>query len=115
MSQQNVRPFATVGALALLLFMAGAGSVQARDLSSVRGPWGWFQEIWAQGASVVGSWHGVPAATKHPRSSGVHQKEGLGVDPSGKAGPGVDPNGAAASGPLCIGCGDQGHGLDPNG
>jgi len=105
MSQQNVRRFVTVGALALLLFMAGAGSVQARDLSSVRGPWGWFQEIWAQGVSVVGSWYGVPAATKNPRSPGVQQKEGLGVD----------PNGANSAGPVCIGCSDEGLGVDPNG
>jgi hypothetical protein len=106
MSQQNVRRFATVGALALLVFMAGAGSLQARDLSSVRGPWGWFQEIWAQGASVVGSWYGAPAAPgRNPRSAMGLQKEGHGLD----------PNGATTAGPLCMGCGDQGPGADPNG
>jgi hypothetical protein len=106
MFQQNVRRFATVGALALLFFMAGAGSVQARDLSSVRGPWGWFQEIWSQGASVVGSWYGAPAAfERNPRSTGGLQK----------VGPGVDPNGANNAGPVCLACSDEGLGVDPNG
>jgi hypothetical protein len=106
MSQQNVRRFATVGALALLLFMAGAGSAQARDLRAISGPLGWFQAIWSQGVSVVGSWYGASAAPgRNLRSAKGMQKEGLGVD----------PNGANSSGPVCLGCSDEGLGVDPNG
>ena len=111
MSQPIVRRCATVGTLALILFMAGAGSVHARDLSSAGMAWGWLTEIWSKGASVVASWTGAPSPARNSRSAGSFQKEGPGVDPNGSP----RPNGATTSNSACSTCGNEGFGLDPSG
>jgi hypothetical protein len=49
----QIRRFATVGTLAFVLFLAGAGASHARDLSSA-GAWGWLQGLWSQGVSWLG-------------------------------------------------------------
>jgi hypothetical protein len=109
---RQIRRFATVGTLALVLFLAGAGSSQARDLSST-GAWGWLQGLWPQGVSWW-EWHGSPAPARPAQRTTGLQKQGPGLDPNGSTSPGSS-NGATTSGPLCTSCGDQGPGLDPNG
>lgn len=108
-----IRRFATVGTLALVLFLAGAGASQARDLSSA-GAWGWLQGLWPQGVSWLGGWHGSLAPARPTRRTTGLQKQGYGLDPNGLTSSGSS-NGATTSGPLCTNCGDQGPGLDPNG
>jgi hypothetical protein len=107
----QIRRFATVGTLAIVLFLTGAGSSQARDLSSVSA-WGWLQGLWSQGVSWLGVGGGSPARPTG-RAAGL-QKEGLGADPNGGARPGSS-SGATTSGPLCTTCADEGLGADPNG
>lgn len=107
MTQQMLRRFAMVGTLAVVLSMAGTGSVQARGLSS-GGAWGWFQEVWSQ--SVASLWNGqsAPAPARNPGSIEGLLKQGLGADPNGSPG----PNSLT---PTCVTCTDTGPGLDPSG
>jgi hypothetical protein len=103
---QQIRRFATVRTLALVLFLAGAGSSQARDLSSA-GAWGWLQGLWSQGVSWLGGGSSSPAARPARRAAGPLQKNGIGQDPNGSPNPG-SPSGATTMAPLCTSCGDQG-------
>jgi hypothetical protein len=109
----KIRRFATVGTLALVLFLAGASSSHARDLGSISA-WGWLQGLWSKGVSWVGGGLGSPTPVRPAQRTTVLQKNGLGQDPNGSTSPG-SPSGATTSGPLCTNCGDQGYGLDPNG
>jgi len=109
----QIRRFATVGTLAFVLFLAGAGASHARDLSSA-GAWGWLQGLWSQGVSWLGGWHGSTAPARPTQRTTGLQKNGLGQDPNGSTNPGSS-NGATTSGPLCTNCGDQGYALGPNG
>jgi hypothetical protein len=107
MSQQMVRRFVTVGTLAAILFVGGAGSVQARDFSPGNAL-SWLQELWAKGVPAVWGGAGTPVPVASPRSSGIFLKEG----------PGVDPNGVPRPSSLTIGCttcSDGGLRIDPNG
>lgn len=109
----QIRRFATVGTLALVLFLAGAGASQARDLSSA-GAWGWLQALWSQGVSWLGGWHGSPATARPAQRTTGLQKNGIGQDPNGSTNPGSS-NGAMTSGPLCTNCTAEGPGGDPKG
>src|SRR5262249_46333429 len=109
----KIRRFATVGTLAFVLFLSGAGASHARDLGSA-GAWGWLQGLWSQGVSWLGGWHSSPAQVQPARRTMGLQKHGSGLDPIGPTSPGSS-NGATTSGPLCTSCGDQGYGQDPNG
>ena len=108
----QIRRFATVGTLAFVLFLAGAGASQAQDLSSVSG-WGWLHGLWSQGVSWLGGGGGSPAPARSTKTPGL-EKQGYGLDPDGLTSPGSS-NGATTSGPLCTSCRDQGPGLDPDG
>jgi hypothetical protein len=108
---QQIRRFATVGTLVIVLSLAGAGAGQARDLGSVSA-WGWLQGLWSQGVSWLGGGGGAPARPTQ-RARGL-QKQGPGLDPDGSTHSGSS-SGTTTSGSACTGCGDQGYGLDPDG
>jgi hypothetical protein len=110
---RQIRRFATVGTLALVLFLAGAGSSQARDLSSA-GAWGWLQGLWSKGVSWVVGGYGSPAPARPTQRARGPEKQGYGQDPNGSTNPGSS-NGATTSTPLCPSCGNNGPGQDPNG
>jgi hypothetical protein len=101
----QIRRFATVGTLMIVLSLAGAGAGQARDLGSVSA-WGWLQGLWSQSVSWLGGGHGSPAPARHARRATELEKGGPGQDPNGSPSPGT-PNSATTSGPLCAGCGIQ--------
>ena len=109
----QIRRFATVGTLAFVLFLAGAGASQARDLSSVTA-WGWLQGLWSQGVSWLGGGGDSSAPARPTRRAAGLQKEGPGADPNGGTRPGSS-SGITTSGPLCTTCADEGPGDDPNG
>jgi hypothetical protein len=106
MSQQMVRRFVTVGTLAAILFVGGAGSVQARDFSPGNAL-SWLQELWAKGVSAVWGGAGTPAPARGSGKAGDLRKEGHGLDPNGSPVP------SSATG--CATCSDGGIEIDPNG
>ncbi len=101
----QIRRFATVGTLVTVLLLAGAGSSQARDLSSVSA-WGWLQGLWSQGVSWLGGGYGSPAPARPAQRARGLEKSGPGQDPNGSPSPGPS-NSATTASPLCIGCGIQ--------
>ena len=111
MAQRTLRRFVTVGVLAAALAIAAATPAHARDLGPTVRPWGWLQDLWTRGVSVLWNWSATPAIPRDSGNAGDLQKAGPGVDPNGSTTPG-SPN---TSGPTCSTCSDQGPGVDPNG
>jgi hypothetical protein len=108
----QIRRFTTVGTLALVLSLAGAGASQARDLSSASA-WGWLQGLWSKGVSWMGGGYGLTVpAQPAPRLTGL-QKEGPGADPNGSTH--SSSSGGTTTSLPCASCRDQGLGQDPNG
>jgi len=100
----RIRRFTTVGTLMIVLFLAGAGAGQARDLGSVSA-WGWLQGLWSQSVSWLGGGQGSPA--RHARSARELEKQGYGLDPDGFTSEGSSNGATTSSAPLCTGCGIQ--------
>jgi hypothetical protein len=108
MSQPTLRRHLTAGVLAAILTAASASPANARDLGSAGRAWLWLQDVWTQGISILGSWHGAgePASKRVPYQA----NQGYGVDPNGA----TTPRPSSAT-PPCGTCTDQGPGVDPDG
>jgi hypothetical protein len=111
MAQRTYRRFLTVGVLAAALAIAAATPAQARDLGPAGHTWGWLQDLWTRGVSILWNWSATPALAREGGDPGSFRKAGPGTDPNGSTTPGT----SSTSGPTCTTCGDQGLGTDPNG
>ena len=109
MTRPIVRRLIAVGALAMLLALAGPAQAEAGDFGKGVDLLGWLAKFWENGLSVL--WGGEAGGEGGGRPSATFMKSGYGSDPNGGTTQGTPPS----SGPGAGSSGDQGAGTDPNG
>lgn len=110
MTRPIVRRLIAVGALAMLLVLAGPAQAEAGDFGKGVDLLGWLTKLWENGLSVLWGGEAGEEGGRRP-SSAFMEEQGPGTDPNGGTTQGTPPSGGPGAGSSS----DQGLGSDPNG